>query len=158
MQAQPQGSGIDPFFNISQSDELAEKADSKSDGNLGSNSEERNSPLNLGVLQNSLRKISALVPLVSGPKSSNQPSNKTMNVNDSQSSKWHPESSRDDPSFNIQEVTKSGSLISVSEGTDDDRSTSNELEKVSHSMTGNSPSDWRQRVPSLPSYVPFGQV
>ena len=157
MQAQPQGSGIDPFFSISQSDELAESADSKSDGNLGSNSEERSGPLNLSVLQNSLRKISALVPLVSGPKSFNQLSNKTMDVNDSQSSKWHPESSRDDPSFNIQEITKSGSLISVSEGTDD-RSTSNELEKVSYSMPGNSPSDWRQRVPSLPSYVPFGQV
>lgn len=100
--------------------------------------------LGLSPLQSSLERLSALVPLIGGPRpfyrlksSLSKKSNSSLKSEDS---KLEP--------LALKEVSGAASMASVSQSVDIDRS---ELVK-------SAAADWRNRVPSLPSYVPFGQL
>lgn len=165
-QAQPQGAIIDPMVNTqnsSQADQLSHTASRKSKGSLPSTTEGGPDVLGLGPLQNSLRRISTLVPLVGGPKPFSGFRNRNHDLKGKQLLKGDLNASikGDDPGpepFAIQEVAGAASLASVSQSIDMDRPTSTELAKASYTEAVSTTPDWRDRVPSLPSYVPFGQL
>eukprot|EP00250_Pteridium_aquilinum_P017677 c23734_g1_i2 orf=409-3576(+) len=105
-------------------------------------------------LQSSLQRLSALVPLIGGPKPFNplKRRNPFSKANDTTKSDATRKSEESIPETStLKEVPGAASMASVSQSVDIDRSASAELAK-------SAAADWRKRVPSLPSYVPFGQL
>ncbi|KAI5077717.1 hypothetical protein GOP47_0007541 [Adiantum capillus-veneris] len=141
-QAQPQGELSDTFSG-SQGSQLAYNDGLKLEQGLAAASAEGKADiLDSGPLQSSLQRISALIPLIGGPK----PFHPLKSRNPFAKTDVEKKLEKD-----VKEVAGSASLASVSQTVAIDRIASAELAK---SMTA----DWRNRVPSLPSYVPFGQL
>lgn len=148
--SQPQGSMI----SGSKADQLGETVSSRLKET--SNEGER-LVLGLGPLQNSLWRISKLVPLVGGPKPSKS---KSLDAKDEISNSSSSFSLKDEllpESLAIQEGAEAVALTSLTQITDDKRSVS-EPGKAPSTEPRSNTVDWRSRVPSLPSYVPFGQL
>lgn len=110
--------------------------------------------LGLSPLQSSLKRLSALVPLIGGPKPFHPLKSKKPflkgNLPTKSNTTFKSEGSSLEP-LALKEVAGAASMASVSQSVDIDRSASVELAK-------SGAADWRNRVPSLPSYVPFGQL
>ncbi|MCO5591357.1 hypothetical protein L7F22_045339 [Adiantum nelumboides] len=154
-QAQPQGESSDSLSNTftgSQGSQLARNDGVKFERSLAAATpvEGKRDILDSSPLQSSLQRISALVPIIGGPKpfhplKSRNPFSKT-NANRKRDKDVNVEESLD-----MKEIAGSASLAWVSQTVGVDGIASAELAK-------SATVDWRNRVPSLPSYVPFGKL
>lgn len=106
-------------------------------------------------LQSSLQRISALVPLIGGPKPFHPLKNRNPFAKTSLKEKHDKDAKVEESSrepLDLKDVAGSAALASVSQSVDIDRIAS------AGELANSASVDWRNRVPSLPSYVPFGQL
>lgn len=147
-QAQQQGGLIDSMANTlggSKETQPGLGDNSKLEqGTANTEAEGMSDALGSSPLKSSLQRLSALVPLIGGPRPFYR---LKSNLSTKSNTSLKSEGSSLEP-LALKEVSGAASMASVSQSVDIDRS---ELAK-------SAATDWRNRVPSLPSYVPFGQV